>query len=246
MSAPLHRAPCIDAARGLAVVAMIVYHASWFLTDAGLLRVDFASTPWVVFQRAIAGSFFGLVGVGVGLAARSGGTTARFVARTVRIAGCALVVTVSSAVLDPGRLVTFGILHSITLCSLVAWALRRAPGLAGGLGLGILLLGSWHDARFDPPALSWTGLGTRHAPTFDFQPLVPWLGVVLLGLAAGHSLKLPARSLPADSPGEFAGSDFVSRLGAPLALLGRHSLFVYMAHVPVLMGLAEGLRRWAR
>ena len=168
---------------------MFVYHGVWFASEAGLVDIPIRRHPgWVTFQKTIAGSFFALVGVGLHL-----GAPARrrpVLRRLGRLLGCATVVTLTSLVLDPSRVVTFGILHSIALCSVVALPFVSRPtsmllttGLVlVGLGLGLRL-----DA-FDHPGLHWTGLSPRVPPTFDHQPFLPWFGVVLLGIGLGRVL----------------------------------------------------------
>ncbi len=212
---------------------MIGYHASWFANDAGLVAIDFEAVGWRVYQRAVAGTFFFLVGVSTQLAGSRGFRP--FALRCARVAGCSIVVTLTSVVLDPTRVVTFGILQAITVCSLIAWPLRRLNLGAALGGLVLIAATAVHDPRFSAPALAWTGLGATVAPTFDFQPLVPWLGVVLLGLAAGSHLA----ALPKTLGSPLCGSEHFRALRA----IGRHSLFVYMAHVPVLGGIMQILAR---
>jgi len=225
-SAP-RRIPLVDLLRGLAFVAMVVYHFSWFATDAGLLELPIRSSlGWVAFQKCIAGTFFGLVGVSLHL---SGARGRGFWRRMGKLAGCALVVTATSLVLDPRRLVSFGILHCIAVSSLlVRPLLGRSTGDLVGLGTVLVALGiGVSHPFFDHAALQWTGLSTRLSATFDIQPLLPWLGVVVLGVGAGRWLQ---RSSLAGAPVD----------GGPARLLrlaGRHSLLLYMAHVPVLVGI---------
>lgn len=232
------RAQAIDALRGLALIAMIAYHACWFAAHAGLLTIDFRDLGWHVLQRSIAASFFLLVGVGLALAGTPKPNAHQVIARFLRIAACAAVVTLTSVVLDPRRIVTFGILHNIALSSLLA--LPLLPLGAWNLLLGAVLVGAGLTISIPGhPLLDWTGLGARPGPTFDFQPLLPWLGVALWGVAIGTVLVGPR--------GETIRA--WSSRAAPvrgLAFLGRHSLLVYMAHVPILLGvtrlLAEILR----
>jgi len=99
------RAQAIDVARGTALVAMIAYHACWFAADAELVPLDLQALGWHLFQRSIAASFFLLVGVSLALARPS---AAKAAGRIARIAACALLVTATSFVLDPQRVVTFG------------------------------------------------------------------------------------------------------------------------------------------
>jgi len=82
--------------------------------------------------------------------------------------------------------------------------------------------------EFNAPALLWIGLGTRAPRTEDWVPLLPWLGVMLLGMAA-------AGALLARRPAVLGGA--VPAAVRPLAWLGRHSLAFYMLHQPVLIAL---------
>jgi uncharacterized membrane protein len=63
--------------------------------------------------------------------------------------------------------------------------------------------------------------------TEDYVPLLPWLGVMWWGLAAGQWLL--ARRF------EWIAGRLAAPL-APLAVLGRWSLSFYMLHQPVLIG----------
>ena len=101
------------------------------------------------------------------------------------------------------------------------------------LGLLALLLplGLQHPF-FDGPFTSWVGLVTRKPMTEDWVPVLPWLGVMFWGLAAGQWLLQHGR-------GVLSGG--VSPWLQPLATLGRWSLAFYMLHQPVLIG---GLEAW--
>ena len=228
------RAQAIDVARGAALVAMIVYHACWFAADAGLVTLDLSALGWHLFQRSIAASFFLLVGVSLALARP---TAAKAAARIARIAACALLVTATSVVLDPHRVVTFGILHNIAVSSLLALPALRL-GVWNALVGTVLVVLSAVVSLPSHPLLDWTGLGGQPAPAFDFQPLLPWLGVVLWGAALGTVLRGPLGK-------PVLGWHSESLLARGLAFFGRHSLFVYLAHVPLLLGITwvlAGLR----
>ncbi len=225
------RIPLVDLVRGLAFVAMVVYHFSWFATDAGLIDLPIRqSLGWIVFQKSIASTFFGLVGVSLHL---SGARGRGFWLRIGKLVGCAAVVTLTSLVLDPNRAVTFGILHSIAVCSvLVRPLLRLQTSTLFVSGLAIVAAGVWaaHPA-LDHPALHWIGLSPRVPVTFDIQPLLPWLGAVMLGVVGGRWLQT--------SP--LAHATVHGPLARLLRQAGRHSLFLYMAHVPALVGAVAAL-----
>ena len=96
------------------------------------------------------------------------------------------------------------------------------------LGLICLLLPTWASHPFfDSRWTNWVGLVTRKPITEDYVPLLPWLGMVLWGLAAGAWIL--ARQ-PAWLAGPLPGAV------RPLAVLGRWSLSFYMVHQPVLIG----------
>ena len=229
----------VDVARGCALAAMLVYHAAWFATDYRLLDVPITTDlSWRVFQKSIASSFFILVGVGLHLAVMLGFSRRRYLLRLAKVGGCAVVVTATSIVLDPSRVTTFGILHSITICSVLALPLAfRSGWMAAVLGAVLIALPLGASSPvFNVPWLSWTGLATSIEPTFDHQPLLPWLGVVLLGVALGKGL-LPDHSAPLS---RWGSSGLPARV---LARAGRHSLLIYMAHVPALVISMEILIR---
>jgi uncharacterized membrane protein len=242
------RYQAVDIARGTAFVAMFVYHAAWFAADRGLVDLpiggDLSSggaLAWHVFQRSIAGSFFFLVGVSLVLANRDQVRAGPFLWRLGKVLGGALVVTVASAVLNPRMLVTFGILHAIAACSvigvgLLALARGRPAGRVAlvAFGAGAVAL-SWMSSPTFDGWLAFTGLGAARRATFDFQPLLPWLGVVAWGIAAGLGVR---------RDGAVARWSSTAPPVLALALFGRHALLLYMAHVPVLVGSVEVLARW--
>jgi uncharacterized membrane protein len=87
---------------------------------------------------------------------------------------------------------------------------------------------------FDTRALNWLGWISRKPATEDYVPLLPWLGVMWWGMAAG-SWVLHAR------PQWVQGA--LPRAAAPLSWLGRWSLSWYMLHQPVLFGLLLLIRQ---
>src|SRR5262245_24470373 len=105
----------VDVARGIALAPMISYHACWFAADRGLVALALQSFGWRLYQRSIASTFFLLVGVSLVLA--RGGGADRVARRVIKIAAAALLVTGTSIVLDPRRVVVFGVLHNIALSS---------------------------------------------------------------------------------------------------------------------------------
>jgi uncharacterized membrane protein len=221
----------IDRVRGAAFLLMVVYHAAWDANFLGLLDLDLDAPAWRGLRLITLVLFLGLVGISLALAAARGLTRRALLRRFALIAGGAALVSATSAMFFPEALITFGVLHCIAVASVLALPFLRLPTAAvAAVGAGVLALGAIHDPAFDSPWLSWLGFATRPAPARDYVPLVPWFGVVLLGLALGR--RIEARRLTAAPAGGVARA-----LGAA----GRNSLALYLAHQPVIYGLLLAL-----
>jgi len=230
----------IDALRGLAMVWMTAFHFCFDLSHFGYWPQDFRGDPFWTLQRTCIVSLFLLcAGLGQAVAWQRALGWRRFVLRWWRIAACALLVTVGSAVMFPRSFIYFGVLHGMAVMLLVVrWTAGRSPRwllLAGVLALASPQLAAWllhgplaglADAC-NGRALNWLGWITRKPFTEDYVPVFPWLGVMWMGMACGRWL------LERRSP--LVQGRLPAGLG-PLALLGRHSLGYYMLHQPVMIG----------
>ena len=227
----------LDALRGLAMVWMAVFHFGFDLNDMRWLQPvqDFYRDPFWTWQRtAIVSLFLLCAGAGQALALQAGQGSARFWWRWAQIAGCAVLVSIGSALLYPHSWISFGVLHGIALMLVVgrlAAPLGRWLWLLGALAL--LLPQFVQHAFFDTRWTNWVGLVTRKPVTEDFVPLLPWLGVLLWGLAAGRWLQMRRA--------HWIGGRLPALL-RPLALLGGWPLSFYMLHQPVFIGALRGWR----
>jgi uncharacterized membrane protein len=229
------RYAAVDQVRGAAFLLMVVYHFAWDANFLGLLALDLDAPLWRGLRHVTLALFLGLVGVSLDLAAARGLTRRAVLRRFALVAGSAVLVSFASAIFFPSAPITFGVLHCIAIASIIALPFLRLPTwLVALAGAAVLALGALDDPSFDTPWLSWIGFA-RHAPAArDYVPLVPWFGVVLLGLALGRPLA--ARRAPASAP--------PAGVGRALALAGRNSLALYLAHQPVIYGLLLALA-WA-
>jgi uncharacterized membrane protein len=207
---------------------MIVYHFAFDLRAFGVTDSDFEHDPfWLSFRALIVSSFMALVGVSLVLADKAHATPLHFWRRIALIAACALLVTAASWIAFRPTFIYFGILHAIAVASVLAAPLVRRPRTALLIGAAAVAAGvMWSNALFDPRPLSWIGFVTTKPPTEDYVPLAPWAGFVALGIAAGNRL---ARN-------GFRALTSLGRSPAWVRWLGRHSLFVYMIHQPLLLG----------
>ncbi len=219
----------LDALRGLAIVWMAAFHFCYDLNHFGLIRQGFRSDPFWTWQRVcIVSLFLFCAGLAQAVAQDAGQDGRRFWKRWAQVAGCALLVSAGSWLMFPNSWISFGILHGIALMLVAARALAPLRLALWPLGLAALLLPQFvQHPFFDTRWSNWAGLVTHKPVTEDYAPVLPWLGVLLWGLAAG-------RWLLAQRRGWLAGA--LAPGLAPLATLGRWSLSFYMLHQPVLIG----------
>jgi uncharacterized membrane protein len=228
------RIALIDALRGYALAAMAVYHFSWDLGLLGLADLGVADNPlWIAFARATAASFLFLVGVSLVLAHGAGIRPRAFLRRLAMIVAAAALITATSWFADPDGVIWFGILHCIALSSVLGLAFLRLPVIAVVVAAALCLAAPVFltSPLFNSPWLLWLGLATEAPPSNDYNPMLPWFGMVLLGIAAGHA------ALSRHPPPFWAQWQPHNAIERGVAFIGRHSLAFYLLHQPVLIGL---------
>lgn len=227
----------LDALRGLCILGMVLVHLLYDLGQAGILSVP---AP-VTFVQNWGGTLFLVIsGICVTLGSRH-------VRRGLIVLGCGMVCTGVTAAMyflelaDKGIVIYFGVLHCLGCCMLLWSVFSRLPlwltGSAGILltGLGILL----DNVVVDFPWLMPLGLVYPGFASSDYFPLLPHLGIFLLGAFLGKVLYREKKTLlPRVDPG--------NPLIRFLLLCGQHSLLIYLLHQPLLtavMGIAEFFHR---
>ena len=229
------RLPAIDAARGLAVAAMVVYHFAWDLSELRFVATEVTAEPgWRLFARAIAASFLLLSGIGLALAHSGGIRWRAFLRRLATVAGAALLITVATLFAFPQSYIFFGILHAIAVSSVLALPLTPAPAWVPAV-LAILVAAAplfLSGGVFDLPPLAFLGLASREPITNDWVPLFPWAAFVFAGVAIGKTRLLQRVGAPQVD---------ATSAGRVLSWAGRHSLVIYLLHQPILFGALYGL-----
>jgi len=221
------------------MVWMTLFHLGFDLNHFGWIRADFYRDPFWTWQRSCIVSLFLLcAGIGQAVAVGQGQSWPRFWRRWGQVAACALLVSLGSWLMFPRSFISFGVLHGMAvMLLLLRWGGPRLPG-AVLLALAVLALAApsfWPHPWFDTRWTNWLGLITHKPVTEDYVPVLPWLGVMLLGFVLGRWLA--ARTAWLDGP--------VPSGLTPLAWLGRWSLSYYMLHQPVLIGVLSMLQ-WLR
>lgn len=237
-AAPSGRFLLLDALRGLALVCMIAYHACFNLDNLFGVPLPWFHTPGAhAWQFVNSGLFLLLAGLCVHF-------TRHIWRRTAGLFLVALALTAVTWLVMPQELIVCGILHCIAacllLCALFGRWLARIPAPVGAALCVVLFLctcqlpqGSLFFGPFALPLpeglyqvypLSFLGFPSPTFRSGDYFPLLPNVFLFLLGYYLYPAfLRLPLR---------------VRMAGVrPLNFLGRHSLLIYLAHQPVLMGI---------
>jgi uncharacterized membrane protein len=231
----------IDLLRAVAMLWMTAYHFCFDLNYHGLIQESFSRDPFWTWQRtAIVSLFLFTAGLSQAIAVSQGQSWARFWKRWRQVALAALLVSAGSWLMYPQSFIYFGVLHGIAVMLIVvrltagwgAWLL-----LLGALAIALKLAAPWLIGTdpallvFNSPWLNWLGFIDRLPRTQDHVPLLPWLGAMWFGMAAGRwaLTHRPVWLGSRDQPARGAKRGLVA--------LGQWSLTYYLMHQPVMLGL---------
>ncbi len=210
---------------------MVLYHFMYDLDTFGGYGIESTSGFWSLFADATATLFLFLVGVSVVISAsKSGegrGGFGKFLWRGARTFGYGMILTLVTWVLGMG-LIVFGILHLIGVCIILAYPFLRHGFLSLVTGLAVIATGAWlmaQDFTTQSPFLLPFGIPPQGLFMPDYRPLLPWFGVVLLGVFVGNLVYGQSKRRAMRTP----------YLARPLGFLGRWSLGIYLVHQPVLI-----------
>src|SRR5919107_917815 len=131
----------VDAARGVAIVMMVVYHLTYDLDTFGGYGIEATSGFWARFADATASAFLFLVGISLAISYSRAGAGRRlfgkYLRRGIRIIAYGMALTIVFFVLDMG-VVAFGILHLIGVSIILAYPLLKYR--IGNLILGVSII----------------------------------------------------------------------------------------------------------
>lgn len=232
----------VDLLRGVAVIAMIVYHTLWDLVYVHGVEVgSFGDRPLsrVIFQACIRWSFILLSGFCFQMGKRH-------LRRGLTVFGGGVVITLVTMVVMGDYAIHLGVLTflgSAMLLTIPADKLfRKIPGWVGfpvclllflmtkQLVGGFVGLGSWRVAvpleLYANYFTAWLGLPPFSFSSSDYVPILPWLFAFWMGYFTYSAFKK------------------WNWLGAlrcvhfePLEWIGRNALLIYMLHQPVVYGV---------
>lgn len=210
----------MDAARGLALVMMVLHHLIYDLRYILLLDVFAWQNAWW-FDLILRPIFLIMFLFVSGYVTRY---SKQAVKRAAKMTGAAVILSLISLVLNH-------FFHT----GVIYWNMLHT--LAVGLWLHVLLKNEKqrYIMLFALIFLSQLILQLPKQPLrldhMDYLPLLPWLVYFFLGVIAGQKMKDQPIPEPSDH-----------WLAKSLATVGRHGLLVYALHQPVILGILWLLR----
>ncbi len=239
---PTHkpRYSVLDLIRGLALISMMAYHAAW-----DLVYLFGVSWPWYhshgafLWQQVTCWTFILLSGFCAPMG-RSG------YRRGLTVFACGWIISAAMAVFMPTSPNVFGILvflgSAMLITNALGGALRKLPPLPAALASLLTFIGlrwitrgtvGWGSLTLQLPAWLYRNhltayLGFPHSGfrSTDYFPLLPWIFLFLTGYFLYVVFK------------KYGWLDRLPDLRLPLFnTMGRYSLYIYMAHQPVIYGI---------
>lgn len=232
----------IDLLRFFALAGMIIFHAAFDLNFWGVTTYDLAHGVWLALARFVQITFMVTTGITLVLSyrmARRKSLKSAFESRikhALKILTAGMMVTVITVSFFGEQAVFFGVLHFYAVALMLALPLLPLGRWNSLIGIFILLLSIFSPFSFDGFWSIPLGFYSGDFVSLDYFPLFPWFGIFLVGVGFGSWFyKAHGRRfvLPYSFP---------MRLHTFLQSIVRHSLFIYLLHQPILLGLTYFLK----
>ena len=215
----------LDLLRGFAVILMVCFHFGYDLALFGYASYKTTvDIEWIVFRGVILSMFLLGVGMSSYLAYSDGINWKKVWKHTAKLTAVSVVISIGSYFIFPEQWIYFGVIHFVTIATLVSLAFLKRPYLALILGVGIIvsyLLGYFH---LDPMLAYSVEHFSIPRYTVDVVSFTPWFGAVLIGMFLMHKKM-------------FGIAIKENKTGQRVAYLGKHSLLIYLLHQPILFGV---------
>lgn len=198
---------------------MLVFHVYFDLRYFGKITLN--SPFWYFFPRFIGGMFIFISGISLTFARKKYGKMLIKVTVKRALSYLSLALLITLLTFPTNCYVRFGILHffavAVVLGSFFTGYMTRSF-ITGVLLIlaGMIISGFSINGEY----LLWLGVMPYNFCTLDYYPLLPWFGLMLLGIAVGNKSELNLK-IP----------DYLN----PVVYLGRKSLLIYMIQHPLIL-----------
>jgi len=230
----------IDFLRGIAIIMMVFYHLLYNLHYFAHYNVNVYSGFWMYFARVTATTFIFLVGASLSISFSrtkkiykdKNKLFTKYLRRGLKVFSWGLIITLVTRIFLGKAFVIFGILHLIGISIILAYPFLKLCYWNLSIGLLCVFLGAYLKGfAFNFYWLSWLGLRPAQFYSVDYFPLLPWFGVVLIGIFFGNLVY-------SDYSRRFQLADISFFSGIKvLCFLGKHSLLIYLLHQPLIIAV---------
>lgn len=211
----------IDFLRGIAISLMVVFHIIYDLKEFFQYDIEYSQGFWFFVGKSSAVIFMLVSGI-------SSNFSRNNLQRGGKIFIYGIGITLITFFYNPKTYIRFGILHLLGISNIIYHFICKGRSFFLYItSFVLILLGRALVGKSTiSPYLFPIGLVTKEFTSLDYYPLIPWFGVFLLGAALGKTIYKKKQSL------------FPFQLKAcPLSYIGKHSLFIYLVHQPIIIGL---------
>jgi uncharacterized membrane protein len=228
----------VDLLRGCAIVLMIIYHTFYDLDLLGNFSFPVNQGKLWIIGRSSAVLFIYTAGIALSLSYsryrlkhhENRNPWHKYAKRGIRIFLWGSLITLVSWFAYPPMPIIFGILHFLGISIIIAYPLiekKHANLIVAGV---VITIGFYlKTIRVADDWFLWLGVHSTSFQTLDYFPLLPWFGLVLVGIATSNHL-YPAYERKFDVP-DMTGFAPVRLLTA----MGKKSLAMYLLHQPAII-----------
>lgn len=226
----------IDILRAIAVIMMITFHLIFDLYFFSDYDFDVDQGFWLFLARSTAIIFIFLVGVSLTLSyskrkrREESKLFLRYLKRGLKIFSYGLLISLITWIFVRDGFIIFGILHFIGISIILAYPFieYKIPNLV--LGVVIILIGSFIlNFQVNYPWLLWIGIKPEIFYTVDYFPILPWFGLVLIGIFFGNTF-YPNHKRSFNVPD--ISDNLLIRF---FCFIGRNTLKIYFLHQPLII-----------
>ncbi|CAG1005117.1 MAG: Acyltransferase family protein [Candidatus Methanoperedens nitroreducens] len=221
------RIQAIDFVRGIDIIFMVLFNYSITLDYFNLIRIPSSSLYRYILPVSIASIFIFISGVTsyISYQKQKEKVTRKYLIRGIKLLFYAILITLFTYVFVPRNAIFFGILHFFAVTSFLIPVFIKYNKLNLIAGLLFILSGVYlQQQTFGFSYFFWLGFIPENFSTFDYFPMIPWMGVILLGIYYGKYIAEKTQKIK-----------FNSNFSNIFKFLGKHSLTVYLIHQPLLI-----------
>ncbi|MFH1307011.1 MAG: heparan-alpha-glucosaminide N-acetyltransferase [Candidatus Micrarchaeota archaeon] len=230
----------VDIARGLGILLVVIYHIFYDLNYFGIANFEMDDGILMVLGRLAAIILIFVVGVSLVLSysrAENEGknTCLKFAKRAAYLFFVSAVISVATWIYPHNGWIFWGIIQFIAFSVFACHFFAKYFKLNFILGVAGILIG-FYLQNFATENVFLFILGVpANIYTSDYFPVFPWIGIVFLGMFFSKAV-YKKRVFEGKNLNSVFGLIKIPHLKI-LGIMGTNSLFIYLLHQPVLVGL---------